>query len=989
MALTKVSGGILDPGINVAGIVTATGFDGPFTGGSGSNITAGILTATGLDVNGNGDISGNLVVGGNLTANGDFTTLNTTLREVELLRVDANNDSVAAGIITQTGAGNILSLYDGVAELFTVADGGNVTIKNITGTPNFNIQGTNASATAESNLNFLLRDGNSADRTVAKIAARNTGNGGYGALDFYTAFNNTNIRRMSIHHSGNVGIGSTLPDYPLDVAGSIGFSGQTRGLTQSASSPTYSFDGDSDTGMYRGNGVNILSFATAGLERLSISATGVASFTGDVGVGTGTTMETSGQFTTVSNIKISANSNNHSATARLQLGADQNFEIYHNASRDNIIDVDRGNLVIKNSGSDLPHGSAIINRTDGQFLVANQAQNKYRIKAYDGGAVQLFHNNNLRLETDANGVQIKPNAGGVTQLGIAQTTTTAYSINGTISFINSSNTTAQIRGRTGIGTTTGDIIFLCNAVGDETLAVLEDGKVRVPDRGSFVVGQGNDLTLRHDGDHSTITNITGNLTVTNSGYTYIDQNYFRVRNAAGNHMIEANTAGADQGVQLFHAPGTAGNGVLKTTGIGITVTGKVVASGEVETAQDYPNFRPRLDLNFAAEKKLDPRITYRRTGSASFTDEFGKVVLVGGNAPRFDHDPVIRESKGLLIEESRTNYVRVSTNLASEWQAGSGSFAVDNSITNPDGSVGAYYHTGAELYHQDIDLSGASTNTVIVSLWVKERSGQSGNLDIQIYQQITGSVVNLGGFSFNPATEAISLTSNYSNGTVEEYPNGWYRVSAKLTTASGNFTSSTRYDMQNAEHYVWGMQLEVGSFVTSFIPTNGSTATRGADIVEIEEEDFSDFYNQNEGTIMLSASFNSDNRTSAIVTIDDTSNSSEYTEVGYRAGGGGSNSVGAYLRTDASGDQYYKAFASSATAGSEFKVAFGYKDSDYASSANGQTVHTDTSGTTSKVYDRLRLSVVDTVDAEGSGHYRRLVYYGQRLPNNQLVTLTS
>ena len=81
MALTKVSGGILDPGINVAGIVTATGFDGPFIGGS-DGINAGIITATGLDINGNGDISGNLVVGGNLTANGDFTTLNTTLRAV-------------------------------------------------------------------------------------------------------------------------------------------------------------------------------------------------------------------------------------------------------------------------------------------------------------------------------------------------------------------------------------------------------------------------------------------------------------------------------------------------------------------------------------------------------------------------------------------------------------------------------------------------------------------------------------------------------------------------------------------------------------------------------------------------------------------------------------------------------------------------------------------------------------------------------------------
>ena len=123
MTLTKVSGGILDPGISVAGIVTATGFDGPFIGGSSKNVVAGIITATGFDLNGNGDISGNLVIGGNLTANGDFTTLNTTLREVEILRVDANS-SVAAGIITQRGTGDILRLYDTNDQIVTVADGG-------------------------------------------------------------------------------------------------------------------------------------------------------------------------------------------------------------------------------------------------------------------------------------------------------------------------------------------------------------------------------------------------------------------------------------------------------------------------------------------------------------------------------------------------------------------------------------------------------------------------------------------------------------------------------------------------------------------------------------------------------------------------------------------------------------------------------------------------------------------------------------------------
>ena len=42
MALTKVAGDILDPGLSIAGVVTATAFDGPFRGGSGSDVTAGV-----------------------------------------------------------------------------------------------------------------------------------------------------------------------------------------------------------------------------------------------------------------------------------------------------------------------------------------------------------------------------------------------------------------------------------------------------------------------------------------------------------------------------------------------------------------------------------------------------------------------------------------------------------------------------------------------------------------------------------------------------------------------------------------------------------------------------------------------------------------------------------------------------------------------------------------------------------------------------------
>ena len=143
MAFTKVVGpgihtlsNIASHNINSSGIITATKFVGPFDNaiiGGGTTISSdginvtGIVTATGLDINGNGDISGNLVIGGNLTANGDFTTLNTTLREVELLRVDANSSAIA-GIITQRGSGDILNLYDDSAEVFSVIDGGDVGI---------------------------------------------------------------------------------------------------------------------------------------------------------------------------------------------------------------------------------------------------------------------------------------------------------------------------------------------------------------------------------------------------------------------------------------------------------------------------------------------------------------------------------------------------------------------------------------------------------------------------------------------------------------------------------------------------------------------------------------------------------------------------------------------------------------------------------------------------------------------------------------------
>ena len=91
----------------------------------GINISAGILTAKTLDLNGNGDISGNLVLGGDLTVNGTTTTLDTNLIGVDRVEIGAAG-AVVGLAVTQSGSADLVRLYDGSTQVVTVDDEGNV-----------------------------------------------------------------------------------------------------------------------------------------------------------------------------------------------------------------------------------------------------------------------------------------------------------------------------------------------------------------------------------------------------------------------------------------------------------------------------------------------------------------------------------------------------------------------------------------------------------------------------------------------------------------------------------------------------------------------------------------------------------------------------------------------------------------------------------------------------------------------------------------------
>ena len=183
------------------------------------------------------------------------------------------------------------------------------------------------------------------------------------------------------------------------------------------------------------------------------------------------------------------------------------------------------------------------------------------------------------------------------------------------------------------------------------------------------------------------------------------------------------------------------------------------------------------------------------------------------------------------------------------------------------------------------------------------------------------------------------------------------------------------------------MQLEVGSYPTSFIPTNGSIATRGVDITQIDTDEFTEFYNPDEWTMVThtnvdnsksliaspaavnAINFEGDNNTKKFQTryvTSSTENQGYVDVIGAMSGTSHFDLVGAPIGTY------------------NVKTAFAAKYNDVAASHNGATVQTDSSVTMLEGGAILNIG-----ENPKQFHIKRIMYYPKRLPNSQLVTLTS
>ena len=435
-----------------------------------------------------------------------------------------------------------------------------------------------------------------------------------------------------------------------------------------------------------------------------------------------------------------------------------------------------------------------IDVTDQAYIQFNGSDNNYGMelgtfgdekfaKFIRNGAVELYHDNGQRFNTTPQGINVTT-VGDVPQVAIAQTTTTAFSINGTVSFVNANNTTAQIQGRTGAASTTGDIIFLCNTVGDETLAVLEDGKVRVPDRGSFVVGSGNDLTLEHD-TNSTITNITGQLAIENTAGNVS----IKASNSTGDIIMRAGGGSSSENaiVAVHHGEVILScNGAtrLTTTNTGVDITDNLKVAG-ITTFSGNINVDSGKTLVLNSNQS-DPVIKIQGGGpnfirfasDAGGTVDADSIDLVYRSTPNQLVFERASDAVDLLSVDADDGLVAITNNLNVTGNLDvDGTTTLDGLTVSEAATFSADVNVGDGSAQSRILIKKADNNTAdhIQFYNGTTKTGEIGSLDdtwLRINQGVAKNIYTPryiradGGFFVDSTAKGINGSGNFIGGTI-------------------------------------------------------------------------------------------------------------------------------------------------------------------------------------------------------------------------------
>lgn len=245
--------------------------------------------------------------------------------------------------------------------------------------------------------------------------------------------------------------------------------------------------------------------------------------------------------------------------------------------------------------------------------------------------------------------------------------------------------------------------------------------------------------------------------------------------------------------------------------------------------RSLPTVKPVIHDNYVLSKMISPKANFERNTLGTYVGEDGLLKYADTHQPRFDHDPETGKSLGLLIEGEYQNQVTYSNEL---WRYSISALTITQNYGDaPDGTRSAAYYqaTTANSLHQVYIMNLSATTDYIVSVFAK-----AGNED-RIALSVDGVSASI--FDLSTGTE-----SGTTGGRIQKFPNGWYRISRRVSTGASSrafvirLRQNSGYTGSNEGLYLWGAQAEVvnpsyteQAIPSSLIPTYGASAVRGPD----------------------------------------------------------------------------------------------------------------------------------------------------------------
>ena len=339
------------------------------------------------------------------------------------------------------------------------------------------------------------------------------------------------------------------------------------------------------------------------------------------------------------------------------------------------------------------------------------------------------------------------------------------------------------------------------------------------------------------------------------------------------------------------------------------------------------------------------------------------------NVPRLTYQNGGGGCPSLLLEKQSTNLVSWSDDFSnSDWGKYQCSVST-NQTTSPDGTQNADKLTLSGNSGTYTGLVYRTTTPAANSIYMKNDSIGSG----KFYIQVDG----VGNAKWN----SDGTLNSVSGGTAtngENMGNGWFRFAYVVT--SGAYINCGIVDGTTGDSiFIWGAQVEAGSYPTSLINTTSSSATRVADACS--KTGISSLIGQSEGVLFADFVYLGETQSEVIDISDGTENNRVMIYINF----GGQFQV--YVTTGGSTDGFITtSFAPSV--GSRYKIAVGYKSNDIVFYVNGTSLGTDTSATIPAT-SKLTISNGGASNYLLASQFNEAVLFKTRLTNAELASITS